>query len=272
MKPKVKQILLFLFLLLASNVFSNIDSLKKVLQTKDFKEVKRYLHDFRKTQNNYGAFTFSKNFNDTYFAISFQLQIFESSDSFQNSKTHLYSVNLFSKQLEIFYYQISDLGSNKINKEYTENKVIKQIDYLDTVAFKIFEQKNNLKYNNISKNINSIFPESYIYGDGCGYTGKNPNPRLWLEDYILEKDSNALFSWLISPHLGLRVYAIEGFYQLEKNGMGISHLQWQTIQNIKTSMAVVETCGGCIYSQETIIELCKRYKFKKRKKQKKKVN
>jgi hypothetical protein len=263
---KIKQILLSGILLLSCNVYSNIDSVKKVLATKDFKEVKRYVHDHRKTSNQYSAYTYSENKVDSYYCISFQLQTLDKFDSIQNANIHLINVKLICKDLGIFYYSISDYEPYKLNKKFIVNRVIHQIDYLDTIAFNTFAQKCKLIENSSNENINILFPDKFTYGDACGYTGKTPDPRLWMEFYIEKKDSTALFSWLISPHLELKTYAIEGFYKLGKSGMPISDLQWQAIQYTKNSNSPVRTCGGCIYYQETLKELCKGYRFKKRKK------
>jgi hypothetical protein len=266
MEFKLKKILLVGLLLFAAEAFSNIDSLKKVLATKDFKEVQRYVRDYRKTSNQYSADTYSENKDDSYFCISFQLQTLDIFDSIQNAKIHLINVKLICKNLDIFYYNISDYETYKLNKEFIVNRVIHQIDYLDTIAFNTFAQKHIMEQTSLNEKINGLFPGKFTYGDACGYTGKTPDPRLWMEFYIEKKDSTALFSWLISPHLELKTYAIEGLYKLEKSGMPISDIQWQAIQYIKNSNSPVRTCGGCIYYQASLKELCKGYRFKKRKK------
>lgn len=260
---KLKQILLYGLILFATKAYPNIDSLKKVLATKDFKEVQRYVYNYRKASNHFSAFTFSENKVDSYYCISFQLQTLDNFDSILNANINLISVKLIYNNLDIFYYSISEYKPFKINKDYIDSKATNIFEYIDTIAFNIFIHKYKPERTNINEIIDVFFPEKYIYGNGCGFSGITPNARLWMEGYIQEKDSIALFSWLISPHLGLKTYAIEGLYKLEKSGMYINDFQWQAIKYIINSNSSITTCGGCMLRLETIKDLCKGYIFKK---------
>ena len=126
MKFKLKQILLFGFILIATEAYSNIDSLKKVLQTKDFGEVKRYLQDYKKSPNHYSAFTYSENLVDSYYAMSLQFQSVDKFDSIQNLKSNLYTVNILSNQYKIVHYSIKDFGLVKFNNESIDIKQINE--------------------------------------------------------------------------------------------------------------------------------------------------
>ena len=272
MKPKVKQILLFLFLLLASNVFSNIDSLKKALQTKDFKEVKRYLQDFKKTPNNYSAYSYGENLIDSYYAMSLQFQTINKFDSVQNLKTNLYTINILSNHYEIIYYSLTDNGVLELKNNFKINNTKELLKHLDTSAFQKF--KNRIDNQNYGSNVKltTLFDLNIIYANGIGFAGEDPNQRLLMTEYILNKDSNSLFSWFCNPNIPLQLYALEGFYKLEKKGMYLSDLQWQMVQHMKTLNGTISSWSGCFPIGRNVKEVVERFKFKKRKKQKKKVN
>ena len=134
MKTKLKFIFLFIFTFAVNNVFSNIDSIKKVLQTKDFGEVKRYLQDYKKSPNNYSAYTYSENLVDSYYAICLQFQYVDKFDSIQNLKSNFYSVNILTNQYKILHYNIKDFGLVKFNKAQIDINQINEFEYTDSMA------------------------------------------------------------------------------------------------------------------------------------------
>jgi hypothetical protein len=268
MKTKLKFIFLFVLTFAFNNVFSNIDSLKKVLQTKDFGEVKRYLQDYKKSPNHYSAFTYSENLVDSYYAISLQFQSVDKFDSIQNLKSNLYTVNILSNQYKIVHYSIKDFGLVNFNKEQIDIKQINEFEYTDSMAYAKFSRRKKIRGETRREEIENLFPKDFAYGFlfGLGFAGQENKQRLWMHEHVDNKDSNALFSWLISPSMALKIYAVEGFYKLKKNGMKITYQQWQAIQYIKDSKAGVRIVYGCIISQETAKKLCRKYRFRKPKK------
>lgn len=92
----------------------------------------------------------------------------------------------------------------------------------------------------------------YIYGTICGFIGKEPEYRKKLKLLLFTNNIIELESWLESEIPEIRVYAIDGFYQLLKNGYILTSNQASLIMLIGEQDNQIRVCSGCHYSIKTI--------------------
>lgn len=102
----------------------------------------------------------------------------------------------------------------------------------------------------------------YIYGKGCGRAGKDPAYRVKLTGIVDKKDTLELKSWLYSERKSLNAYAVEGYYRLKKDGYIILEPIADRIKKVRSDNTVIETCWGCMYSDEKLkIAIKERLRF-----------
>jgi hypothetical protein len=79
----------------------------------------------------------------------------------------------------------------------------------------------------------------------CGFEGGYLYEYEKLMEMVASKDRRKLRSWLSSSSFNLQIYAIDGFYQLQKAGIKLNDKEMLYINNIMKKNGKVITCNGC---------------------------
>lgn len=267
MNRLAKYILILIFMHIDIKTFANIDSLRTILLERNFVKVNKYIHALNNEINTSAAYLTYNNLQDSTYSTTIQVQTWMTIDSIGISEVHRYHISLIHKPDSIFYYKMLDNGIAHLKNNFEATIPIQILQYTNEIKIR---EIINKYYGNYSyeKEIYDLFYHRIIYG-GCPRGGNSDQIMTYLVDIV---DTNTLFTWLFSTNTELQVYAVEGFYRLEKKGIKITDLQWQIISMIKNKTGCLKVCNGCTgggYRCIEIYEVCKKFKFKKRKKKRK---
>lgn len=166
----------------------------------------------------------------------------------------------------------------KDNDSILENRFTLKIIRKDStiVFYKLFDEKNKFeksdekrlqelkatyrKYYKTELDFTELFANEIRYGDACGIAGVKPKYRKILDSIITEKDVKTLIKWLKSPFSGLQVYAIEGIYELEKQGVYFEKEVWEIIDFVALKQQKINICSGCLGDNLSVTEIVKQIK------------
>lgn len=261
-------IFLIFFILIWVDAVANIDSLRTLLLERNFVTVNKYVHALNNEKNTSAAYLTYNNLQDSTYSTTIQVQTWMTIDSIGISEVHRYHISLIHNPDSIFYCKMLDNGIAHIKNNFEATIQNEILLYINDIKIREIINKYYVNYS-YEKKIHDLFNHRIIYG-GCTRGGGNSDQiMIYLVDII---DTNTLFTWLFSTNTELQVYAVEGFYRLEKKGIKITDQQWQIISMIKNKTGCLKVCNGCIggiYRCAEIQEACKKFKFKKRKKKRK---
>jgi hypothetical protein len=172
---------------------------------------------------------------------------------------YTYRVALITDGKTILYYNFSERKNKQIDGDW--------VPYLTTIkeyssTRKMLELKADFKkVYSTDFNEDELFAEGIVYGEGCGFVGQDPEERIKLNNFVTNIDTANLISWLCSTNTEKQVYAVDGFYQLKKKGLKLTDYEIRLLNYIKKKKGDIQTCSGCIYSNETITEMTKDFVF-----------
>ncbi len=116
--------------------------------------------------------------------------------------------------------------------------------YSDTILMNIFQSEYFKVYRKLIE-IKDLFSEKVIYGNLCGLNGNKLEFRKALDKIIKRKKIKELENWLTSPIAEIQIYAVDGFYQLEKLGYVISPRNLELINQVLSKSGEIQYCSGC---------------------------
>lgn len=262
MKYKLKQILLFGCILFATEAFSNIDSVKTLVQEKSYSRLMKYIRKLQKGDSTKAAITSKFEYIKSYTGVNIQIQHLLESDSIKTMVERYYTLDCIVHKNKIIYCWIRDFGEVQIRNKFTEDPV-SIFEYKDTIRYKTFSLAHKA-IKEYEPNPQDVFLDiETIYAIGCGWGNSLTKTRILMLEFVEKQDYNSLSSWLYSPLLEYQLYAAEGFYLLEQKGYKISKKHYQLIQYIIHKPGNCKSCAGCLYGQEIPIEFyTKKFKFK----------
>jgi len=85
-----------------------------------------------------------------------------------------------------------------------------------------------------------------------GFAGVNPDGRQQIDQWVRNKNKNALLNWLKSTNTEKQIYAVDGLSQLKKLGVKIADEELLIMKFVTTKSGTIRVCSGCIYSPDDI--------------------
>ena len=207
--------------------------------------------------------SFSQTFADSLISILKKKNVGEAEAFIIRSK-HMDTHSILYRQILDNYFEYSFDARNEpgykicflsngdkivYTKVLSANK--KKFEEQDTTAVKQFSKSYSSFFGTPVK-MSSFFIDNIRYGRGCGFAGVDPPERKKLKKLIDTKDTKTLLLWLRDPNTEKQLYAVEGFFELEKKGYNISPTTQKVIDFIKVKKGQARTCDGCIYSEKEI--------------------
>lgn len=96
-----------------------------------------------------------------------------------------------------------------------------------------------------------------MYGQGCGLLEVNPEGQVQLDSLLESCNVEGIRKWLKSPIAERQLYAIEGFRALVCAGYTLTDEEEHLLEIVKQKKATVETCGGCLFHDESFGNMVK---------------
>ena len=101
-----------------------------------------------------------------------------------------------------------------------------------------------------------------IYAHSCGRANQTTAMQKQLHSFIQEQDSVAINKWLHSPSIVKRMYAVQGFYFLQKDHhYEMTKHQLRKCERIKQKRFKVTTCVGCSLTRKKVCDLLQYFNF-----------
>ncbi|THU39297.1 hypothetical protein FAM09_12350 [Niastella caeni] len=96
-------------------------------------------------------------------------------------------------------------------------------------------------------NEKELFVDSIFYGIKCGrYKQERITvQQAQIRDWVKNRDTTNLFTWLQSTNTEKQVYAVQGFHSLTLMGVKISDKAKKLIEIILKKKGTINTCGSC---------------------------
>jgi hypothetical protein len=226
----------------------------------NFIEFKDYCHRISKQKGLNAHCEYSREitnkFQEAVFYIENNVPIKGNSSIFT---VYTYRVALITYGKEIVHYNFTEKKNKQINGDW--------VPYLATI--KVYSNKRKMqvlkedfkKMYSTDFNEDELFTEGIVYGEGCGFAVQDPEERIQLNSFVTNMDTTSLKVWLGSTNTEKQVYAVDGFFQLKKKGLKLTDYEIRLINFIKSKKGDIQTCSGCLYSNETIIEMTKDFVF-----------
>lgn len=103
---------------------------------------------------------------------------------------------------------------------------------------------------------------SNAYGKHCGYAGVNPYWRTVTDSLVENNDRAGLMLLLQSTVTEKQLYGVDGFQSLKDKGVILTEPELRIIKNVLRKKGEVLTCSGCIYMDDKIEKISKKFNFK----------
>jgi hypothetical protein len=175
------------------------------------------------------------------------------------STVYTFRLNLLVTDSDFVFYDFSE-EKGRIIKGKTVTSYPTIIKYKNDSLYNLLKAEFNKSYNS-NLNVSELFIEPPVYGTLCGRTATPPAERTKINNLVKTKNKAELLKWLKSTITEKQIYAIDGLYQLKRQGMKFSAEELKCIKNVLNKKGYAYTCSGCIYGQECIAELVKEFKF-----------
>ncbi|QIK61422.1 hypothetical protein G7050_16860 [Dysgonomonas sp. HDW5A] len=167
------------------------------------------------------------------------------------STIYSFRVNLILQDKNIIYYNLGKITSFR-GADFT---FIKE-EYKDRFEYDML----NTKFRNvflIDLNLNELFVTDIVYGEGCGIGFQPPNERQIMNLLDTYKNINEIRRWLQSSNVEKQIYALYGFYELNKKGYKPFIDDQKMIESILKKKGDLNFCYSCEYMTERIENIVK---------------
>lgn len=176
------------------------------------------------------------------------------------SSIYGFRVNILATDSTIIYFDLGEKKYKKVDEHwepYYENMDHFKNDSLFSVLKTAF--KNTFR---TELNFDELFKLSIVYSNGgCGYSGVLREEKMQLDALVEDKDHTSLQLWLGSSNTETQLYAVEGFFRLEKSGEVLTPVEMEMIHAVLQKKGNVNTCNGCIYVNNEISRIAKDFNF-----------
>ncbi len=98
----------------------------------------------------------------------------------------------------------------------------------------------------------------YLYSmGGCGFMGDSgmPDSAIEMIELVNSRNYAELKKWLQSPYPEIQAFGVKGMHYLCQMGVSIEEEDIETIDCLVESTTLVNTCAGCVYSEEPMRDL-----------------
>jgi hypothetical protein len=169
-----------------------------------------------------------------------------------------FRVNIIATDSTIIYFDLLEVKSKKVSNEWVP-------DYVSSDTYKndnLFTDLNTAfkKTFRAELNFSELFNLTIVYSDGgCGYGGRLRKEKMQIDELVLNNDRLGLQKWLSSSNTETQLYAVDGFYHLQKNGALLTPVELEMINAVQQKKGTVQTCSGCSFGLDQISSVCKRF-------------
>lgn len=167
------------------------------------------------------------------------------------STIYSFRVNLILQDKNIIYYNLGKITSFR-DADFT---FIKE-EYRDRFEYDML----NTKFRNvflIDLNLNELFVTDIIYGEGCGIGFQPPHERQIMSLLVTYRNINEIRRWLQSSNVEKQIYALSGFYELNKKGYKPFINDRKMIESVLNKKGDLIFCYSCEYMTERIEDIVK---------------
>lgn len=103
-----------------------------------------------------------------------------------------------------------------------------------------------------------LFLTDIEFGDNCGFAGMSPGQMVRLQSVLAQKEADSIRSWLQSANTETQLYAIVGLRIMQLYGYRLTAAEKRMVASVRTKKGKVNTCSGCMVSEESPGEVVKR--------------
>jgi hypothetical protein len=255
-------LIILIGLLWASSILGQVQmDVNKVLVTKDFIAFKKYADNLTDRDKRISAYweclrdlTTDYKEGVLYFKKSVQ-----DKENPAISSVYTFRITLITTEKQIAYYELSEQKNKKVVDNWKP--------YYETID----KFRDDSAYNDFRKSFQTIFQtdideselfvEDFVYGQHCGYAGINPEGQQQIDEFVKNKNKDILLKWLQSTNTEKQIYAIDGLHQLKNLGVKLEGQELKMIQFVMNKNGTMHVCSGCMYSQQEISHVTKKFKF-----------
>lgn len=256
MKRQLTAILIGIFL--TSPLLGQLENdLKKALSTKDFNIFKNHYDKlFTKDRK---VIPELENLRDLTAEFKEGIFILEEWDPEKDNpkiiNVYKFRINIIIKKDRIIYYELSER-----KHRYEDDRRIdfyKQIDvFKDDLSFTDLKTSfYNLYQNDIYEE--DLFVVNFVYGSSCGLAGSEPKGHRQIAEWVETKNKIEILKWLQSANTEKQVYAVDGLYKLEKQGIPLTEKEIEVINFIKSKSGKIYICSACSHYYSDISRVFK---------------
>jgi hypothetical protein len=112
-------------------------------------------------------------------------------------------------------------------------------------------------FDEFEKNI--AFTNRMDVGTLCYFQVEEPEGFKRLIGFLEKKDTDSLYSWLVSQDPPKQVYAVIGYNMLSKNGYEVDESTKKIIEYVYRKKDLIKTCNGCILYIKKVNEYLEEY-------------
>lgn len=167
------------------------------------------------------------------------------------STIYSFRVNFILQDKNIIYYNLGKITSFRdADFTFIKEEYKKRFEY----------DMLNSKFRNvffIDLNLNELFLTDIVYGEGCGIGFEPPQERLIMSLLVTYKNINEMRRWLQSSNVEKQIYALYGFYELNKKGYKPFINDRKMIESILNKKGDLNFCYSCEYIIERIEDVVK---------------
>lgn len=175
------------------------------------------------------------------------------------SLTSSFKVKLLAGKTQIVSYELSELKYRKVADQWEA--------YEETIAR--FEDTPLLEELNYSfralfrteLDTQDLFSTELVYGEHCGFAGTYPEGRYEIVQFVKNGNKEELLKWLKSPNSEKQVYAVDGLFQLYKQGTKPTQEELDIIAFVRHKNGRIQVCHGCMHTKDDIRSVLVKFNF-----------
>lgn len=110
-------------------------------------------------------------------------------------------------------------------------------------------------------NAQDLFSTELVYGEHCGFAGTYPEGRYEIVQFVKNGNREELLKWLKSPNSEKQVYAVDGLFQLYKQGTKPTQEERDIIAFVRHKNGRIQVCHGCMHTKDDIKTVLAKFNF-----------
>lgn len=175
------------------------------------------------------------------------------------SLTSSFKVKLLAGKTQIVSYELSEQKYRKVADQWEA--------YEETIAG--FEDTPLIEELNASfrtlfhteLNAQDLFSTELVYGEHCGFAAMYPEGRYQIIQFVKNGNREELLKWLKSPNSEKQVYAVDGLFQLYKQGTQPTQEELDIIAFVRHKNGRIQVCQGCLHTKNEIRSVLVKFNF-----------